>query len=72
MMLLLPHVANDGYRGDWIMALAWSLPTGFETPVTYFYAAYFMVLLVHRQLRDDEQCEKKYVRRYHLCYPLGS
>lgn len=43
------------------MALSWSLPTGFDTPVTYFYVVYFAVLLVHRGLRDDEACEKKYV-----------
>ena len=56
------------------MALAWSLPTGFDTPVTYFYVVYFAVLLIHRQRRDDEKCEKKYVylfgppfeRRTHL------
>jgi Delta14-sterol reductase len=41
------------------MALAWSLPTGFQTPVTYFYVSYFLVLLIHRQSRDDENCEKK-------------
>lgn len=43
------------------MALAWSLPTGFQTPVTYFYVVYFAVLLIHRQRRDDEKCEQKYV-----------
>lgn len=41
------------------MALAWSLPTGFDTPVTYFYVIYFAFLLIHRQLRDDENCERK-------------
>jgi len=45
--------------GDLLMALAWSLPTGFETPVTYFYVVYFAVLLIHRQRRDDENCAKK-------------
>jgi delta14-sterol reductase len=45
--------------GDLIMAFAWSLPTGFDTPITYFYVVYFAILLVHRQMRDDEQCEKK-------------
>lgn len=45
--------------GDWLMALSWSLATGFDTPVTYFYPIYFFVLLVHRQLRDDEMCEVK-------------
>ena len=43
------------------MAFAWSLPTGFETPITYFYVTYFAVLLMHRQRRDDENCEKKSV-----------
>lgn len=47
--------------GDLLMALAWSLPTGFDTPITYFYIMYFTVLLIHRQYRDDENCEKKYV-----------
>lgn len=48
---------NDS--GDLLMALAWSLPTGFDTPITYFYVIYFAVLLIHRQRRDDENCEKK-------------
>lgn len=43
------------------MALAWSLPTGFTTPLTYFYVTYFTVLLMHRQRRDDEACKDKYV-----------
>ncbi|KAF9793038.1 ERG4/ERG24 ergosterol biosynthesis protein [Thelephora terrestris] len=51
---------HPNYFGDWLMALSWSLATGFDTPVTYFYPIYFFVLLVHRQLRDDEMCEVKY------------
>jgi len=51
---------HPNYLGDLLMALAWSLPTGFETPITYFYVTYFAVLLIHRQRRDDENCEKKY------------
>ncbi|KAK0550910.1 erg24, C-14 sterol reductase [Tilletia horrida] len=51
---------HPNYFGDLIMALAWSLPTGFETPVPYFYVAFFTVLLVHRQMRDDEACKGKY------------
>ena len=46
-------------RGDLIMGLAWCLPTGFDTPITYFYVIYFAVLLIHRQRRDDEACQKK-------------
>ncbi|KAF2151057.1 ERG4/ERG24 ergosterol biosynthesis protein [Myriangium duriaei CBS 260.36] len=33
---------------------------GWATPITYFYMLYFAVLLIHRQLRDDEKCHKKY------------
>jgi hypothetical protein len=39
---------------------AWCLPAGFETPIPYFYVVYFGILLVHRQIRDDEQCKLKY------------
>ncbi|EMD40017.1 hypothetical protein CERSUDRAFT_81323 [Gelatoporia subvermispora B] len=56
---------HPNYLGDLIMAFAWSLPTGFETPITYFYVAYFAVLLAHRQMRDDENCEKKYGKDWH-------
>lgn len=51
---------HPNYFGDLIMALAWSLPTGINTPVTYVYVTYFTVLLIHRQIRDDENCKKKY------------
>lgn len=48
------------YTGDWMMALSWSLFTGFETPMTYFYPIYFFILLVHRASRDDHMCFEKY------------
>ncbi|KAH8831352.1 ERG4/ERG24 ergosterol biosynthesis protein [Flagelloscypha sp. PMI_526] len=51
---------HPNYFGDLLMGLAWSLPTKFETPLTYFYVIYFAVLLAHRQNRDDEACSKKY------------
>lgn len=51
---------HPNYLGDLLMAVAWSMTTGFSTPLTYFYPAYFLVLLVHRQMRDDENCSKKY------------
>jgi len=51
---------HPNYFGDWLMALAWCLPTGFNTPITYFYLAFFIVLLLHRQVRDDEMCRQKY------------
>ena len=42
------------------MSWAWCLPAGFSTPLPYFYVIFFAILLVHRQIRDDEACEKKY------------
>ncbi|KAF8598461.1 ERG4/ERG24 ergosterol biosynthesis protein [Ceratobasidium sp. AG-I] len=51
---------HPNYLGDLIMAVSYSLPTGFDTPITYFYCIYFLILLVHRQMRDSEACEKKY------------
>ncbi|CED85474.1 C-14 reductase [Phaffia rhodozyma] len=51
---------HPNYLGDWTMAWAWCLPTGFDTPFTYFYVIYFAILLVHRQRRDDDACKKKY------------
>ncbi|KIY61498.1 ERG4/ERG24 ergosterol biosynthesis protein [Cylindrobasidium torrendii FP15055 ss-10] len=51
---------HPNYFGDLLMGLAWSLPTGFNTPITYFYPIYFAGLLWHRRIRDDEACEAKY------------
>lgn len=51
---------HPNYMGDLIMGLAWSLPCGFSSPIPYFYIMYFTVLLVHRQIRDDDACRLKY------------
>lgn len=48
------------YTADWLMGLSWCLCCGFDHVIPYFYAIYFGVLLVHRDLRDGEACEKKY------------
>jgi protein-S-isoprenylcysteine O-methyltransferase Ste14 len=48
------------YFGDLIMALAWCLPTGFGSPLPYFYITYFTILLVHREYRDNLMCQEKY------------
>ena len=55
---------HPNYLGDWIMGWAWCLPCGFSTPIPYFYVLYFAVLLWHRQLRDDDECRKKYGAEY--------
>jgi len=51
---------HPNYLGDLLMGLAWSMTTGFSTPLTYFYPVYFLVLLVHRQRRDDKNCSEKH------------
>uniref|UniRef100_A0A0B7B1M0 Delta(14)-sterol reductase n=2 Tax=Arion vulgaris TaxID=1028688 RepID=A0A0B7B1M0_9EUPU len=51
---------KPNYLGDLIMALSWSLTTGFGQVLTYFYPIYFLGLLVHRERRDYNQCRKKY------------
>lgn len=48
------------YLGDWIIAWCYSLPTGFNTPITYFYVVFFGALLIHREIRDEEKCSQKY------------
>ena len=48
------------YTGDWLITLAWCLLCGFKSPVPYFQAIYFLVLLVHRAQRDDQMCRDKY------------
>ncbi|KAJ3223035.1 erg24, C-14 sterol reductase [Chytriomyces hyalinus] len=48
------------YTGDWLMALSWCLPTGFGSVLPYFYAIYFVVLLWHREMRDEHKCKAKY------------
>ncbi|XP_011895937.1 PREDICTED: lamin-B receptor isoform X2 [Cercocebus atys] len=53
-------VRHPNYLGDLIMALAWSLPCGFNHILPYFYVIYFTMLLVHREARDEYHCKKKY------------
>ncbi|XP_004691087.1 PREDICTED: lamin-B receptor [Condylura cristata] len=53
-------VRHPNYLGDLIMALAWSLPCGFNHILPYFYVIYFTMLLVHREARDEHSCRRKY------------
>ncbi|KAJ2782840.1 erg24, C-14 sterol reductase [Coemansia javaensis] len=48
------------YAGDWFYGLAQCLATGFATPMTYFFSVYFLVLLLHRNHRDETKCREKY------------
>ncbi|XP_026802772.3 delta(14)-sterol reductase LBR isoform X1 [Pangasianodon hypophthalmus] len=53
-------VRHPNYLGDILMALAWSLTCGFNHVIPYFYLIYLIILLVHREARDEHQCRKKY------------
>ncbi|KAM9443689.1 delta(14)-sterol reductase LBR isoform 1-T2 [Clarias gariepinus] len=53
-------VRHPNYLGDLLMALAWSLTCGFNHIIPYFYLIYLLILLVHREARDEHQCRKKY------------
>ena len=48
------------YTGDWLMGLSWCAVCGFGSIVPYFYAIYFAILLIHRAMRDDDECLHKY------------
>ena len=48
------------YTGDYIMGVSWCLVCGFDSIVPYFYAIYFLILLIHRSERDDHLCHEKY------------
>ena len=38
------------YTGDWLVTLSWCLLCGFRSPVPYFQAVYFLILLIHRSV----------------------
>eukprot|EP00301_Raphidiophrys_heterophryoidea_P023405 c7311_g1_i1.p1 GENE.c7311_g1_i1~~c7311_g1_i1.p1 ORF type:complete len:441 (-),score=90.12 c7311_g1_i1:69-1391(-) len=48
------------YTGDWLMGLSWCLFCGFAHIIPYFYAIYFLILLIHRASRDNHMCSVKY------------
>lgn len=53
------------YFGDWLMGLSWCLTAGLISgPIPYFYAIYFAILLIHREMRDEEACKRKYNKDY--------
>ena len=59
------YVTNAGYikdNGSWSGGVD-VIPgeaKGWGMVVTYFFMAYFTVLLVHRETRDEDKCRKKY------------
>ncbi|RGB34830.1 ergosterol biosynthesis ERG4/ERG24 [Rhizophagus diaphanus] len=48
------------YSADLMMAFSWGFICGFNTPIPYFYPAFFVFVLTHRVTRDMERCARKY------------
>eukprot|EP00188_Purpureofilum_apyrenoidigerum_P001869 Plantae.Rhodophyta-Purpureofilum_apyrenoidigerum.ctg20804.p1 GENE.Plantae.Rhodophyta-Purpureofilum_apyrenoidigerum.ctg20804~~Plantae.Rhodophyta-Purpureofilum_apyrenoidigerum.ctg20804.p1 ORF type:complete len:396 (-),score=49.47 Plantae.Rhodophyta-Purpureofilum_apyrenoidigerum.ctg20804:167-1354(-) len=48
------------YLGDLLLALSFCLPCGMRSPKAYFYFIYLLLLLVHREQRDEAKCYGKY------------
>ncbi|AIO01131.1 C-14 sterol reductase, putative [Leishmania panamensis] len=53
---------HPNYVGDWLMALGWAAFSGTAELLPYFHPIYFGFLLMHRQLRDEQQMREKYGR----------
>ena len=51
---------HANYLGDLLMAIAWSLPTGFRHALPWVYPIFLAALLVHRERRDHAACLAKY------------
>jgi len=50
------------YFGDLMLAVSYALPCGFswETLPGWVYPTYLLILLIHRERRDEARCAKKY------------
>jgi 7-dehydrocholesterol reductase len=48
------------YVPEIALACAWTLPVGFEHALPWLYPVFLSVLLMHRAVRDDERCARKY------------
>ena len=69
----IEHVHTLTYKmtGDWLMSLAQSMccsPFQLFKPtiVAYFNPIYFIILLIHRERRDDLRCSKKYGKDWYI------
>jgi 7-dehydrocholesterol reductase len=52
------------YTGDLILSCAYSLACGTSYLFPWFYFAFLSILLIHRCLRDEDRCQKKYGQQW--------
>ena len=45
---------------EWLGAVLWTLPVGFNNLLPWFYVVFLAILLTDRSYRDDERCSQKY------------
>ncbi|XP_054152972.1 uncharacterized protein LOC128951733 [Oppia nitens] len=48
------------YTFELMSTFLWCIPSLFNSPVPYLYLLFLTVLLIHRSVRDDNKCAKKY------------
>jgi Delta14-sterol reductase len=56
----LVHQSKNPITGNVTKEVIPGEARGWGMIITYFYIIYFAVLLVHRELRDEEKCKRKY------------
>ncbi|KAF7369552.1 ERG4/ERG24 ergosterol biosynthesis protein [Mycena venus] len=54
------------YIADLILAFAMCAPCGTRNVLPYAYFVYMTVLLIHRSIRDEDRCSKKYGKDWEL------
>jgi len=54
------YARHCNYLGDILMSWSWGLTCGVHSYFPFAYTTYLSPLLIHREIRDDIQCAKKY------------
>ncbi|KAJ7849203.1 7-dehydrocholesterol reductase [Mycena olivaceomarginata] len=54
------------YMGDLILSFAMCVPCGTRNVLPYAYFVYMTALLIHRSIRDEDRCSKKYGKDWEL------
>lgn len=54
------YARKPHYTADLCLALLLCFPCGFSHFLPYFFACFFLPMLVHRSIRDSKRCAEKY------------